>query len=854
MRGCSPFSEDEVRTKGLMECNSWSGGLRTSNGVNKWTERSTCPATKPMKFLKPSAHFSTVIAVMSLVTLSQGDAGDEGTRVRPLRREKRGWVWNQFFVLEEYAENKPLYVGKLHSDLDKGDGSVKYILSGEGAGTTFTLDDNTGDIHAVQRLDREMKEQYVLRAQATHRLTGHALEPESRFIVKIQDINDNEPKFLDGPYQATVPEMAPVGTSVTRVTATDADDPSYGNSARVVYSVVKGQPYFSVDRHTGEVRVALPDMDREVKGQYEVIIQAKDMAGQLGGLAGMTMVNVTLSDINDNPPHFTQKLYQMSIPESAPIGSVVGHVEAQDQDLGLNAEMRYSLIDGDGRDVFEISADSTNTYGIITVKQHLDFEKKHSYTLKAEAANTHVDKRFSANGPFRDITVVQVSVEDVDEPPQFSSTLYYAEVREDAEVGTVVIAVSAQDPDVTNNSIRYMINRVSDPDQYFSVDVSSGSLTTVLPLDREEMSWHNLTVVAMETNNPLNTASVSVAIRVLDVNDNPPSIAHYYEAFLCDKARAGQLVQSLRAVDADEPIGGQRFRYTLAPKALNNPNFTLTDNHDNSARVLTRRSSWVSQSVYHLPIIVSDGGEPLQSSTHTLTIRVCECDTDGDVSSCRNADSHTLPANLSSTALTTMLTCGSVVLVMLVLMLFLSSSVKKPFPSDEEENVRENIVHYDVEGGGEEDTAAFDITKLWKTHTEPLSYAELVLNDVKPRHGDVKDVRANNLKLRQEKQPEIHSLSCYVSQTDANRYSTKANGRNVYGYMLAKLCEVDLDDEVPPYDSLQMYAYEGEGSVAESLSSLQSSDDDELDYDYLDDWGPRFHTLAELYGTSQSKV
>lgn len=56
----------------------------------------------------------------------------------------------------------------------------------------------------------------------------------------------------------------------------------------------------------GEVRVALPDMDREVKGQYELIIQAKDMAGQLGGLAGMTTVNVTLNDVNDNPPYFTQ--------------------------------------------------------------------------------------------------------------------------------------------------------------------------------------------------------------------------------------------------------------------------------------------------------------------------------------------------------------------------------------------------------------------------------------------------------------------------------------------------------------------------------------------------------------------
>ncbi|KAG7325370.1 hypothetical protein KOW79_011686 [Hemibagrus wyckioides] len=836
----------------MAPCNRWRQWTKDNYRVNERSERSICPAMA-LWYLKQSApFFSAMITVMSLVTVTHGDAGDMGMSVRPLRREKRGWVWNQFFVLEEYAEDKPLYVGKLHSDLDKGDGSVKYILSGEGAGTTFTLDDSTGDIHAVQRLDREMKEQYTLRAQATHRHTGRALEPESRFIVKIQDINDNEPKFLDGPYQATVPEMSAVGTPVIRVTATDADDPSYGNSARVVYSVVKGQPYFSVDRHTGEVRVSLPDMDREVKGQYEVVIQAKDMAGQLGGLAGTTTVNITLSDVNDNPPHFPQKLYQISIPESAPIGSVVGHIEAQDHDLGINAEMRYRVVDGDGLDMFDISTDSTSTYGVITVKQRLDFETKRIYTLKVEAANTHTDKRFSANGPYSDITTVQVSVEDVDEPPQFSSTLYYAEVREDAKIGTALITISARDPDAANNSVRYMIDRLSDPDQYFSVGVSSGSVTTVLPLDREEISWHNLTVVAMETKNPLKTASVFLTIRVLDVNDNPPSISHYHEVFLCASARAGQLVQSIRAKDADEPIGGQRFRYTLSPEAKKNPNFTLIDNHDNSARVLTRRSSWVSPSVYHLPITVSDGGEPMQSSTHALTIRVCECDADGDVSSCRHAEPHTLPANLSTAALTTMLTCGFIVLVMLVLMLFLSSnSSKKPFPRDEEENVRENIVHYDDEGGGEEDTVAFDITKLWKTHTEPLSYAELVLNGNKPRHVD--DVKPSNVKLRQEKQPEIQSLSCYVSQTDT-KYSTHANSSNVYGYMLAKLCDVDLDEEAPPYDSVQTYAYEGEGSVAESLSSLQSDDDNEHDYDYLDKWGPRFHTLAQLYGTSESNV
>lgn len=86
--------------------------------------------------------------------------------------------------------------------------------------------------------------------------------------------------------------------------------------------------------------------------------------------------------------------------------------------------------------------------------QPLNFEIKPSYTLKVEGANTHLDPAFRHRGPFKDVTIVHVSIEDVDEPPLFDSPAYYVELPEDAEIGTMVKTVSARDPDAANNTVR----------------------------------------------------------------------------------------------------------------------------------------------------------------------------------------------------------------------------------------------------------------------------------------------------------------------------------------------------------------------------------------------------------------
>ncbi|XP_049895828.1 cadherin-7-like [Epinephelus moara] len=139
----------------------------------------------------------------------------------------------------------------------------------------------------------------------------------------------------------------------------------------------------------------------------------------------------------------------------------------------------------------------------------------------------------------------------------------------------------------------------------------------------------------------------------------------------------------------------------------------------------------------------------------------------------------------------------------------------EPLMADVERDIRENIVCYDDEGGGEEDTEAFDMFTLRHLNTKPT--------------------------------PQDHNIH-QAHPMDRNRL--------FQGFIRDRLQEADLDVTAPPYDSLQTYAFEGSGSTADSLSSLNTlsslnslnSFESEQNYDFLREWGPRFRKLADLYG------
>ncbi|KAK1795690.1 hypothetical protein P4O66_001180 [Electrophorus voltai] len=881
---------------------------------------------------------------------------------RARERVKRGWVWNQFFVVEEYTGTEPLYVGKsvqvvhrrqpellvfawksprpqhieyhcccgiyqlvglsvgqvviicsaaftfpgafqIHSDSDEGDGSIKYTISGEGAGTIFIIDEVTGDIHATERLDREEKAFYTLRAQARDRQTDAPLEPESEFVIKVQDINDSEPKFLEGPYIGSVAELSPIAwradpdsservaenkfthappkrffnsndlslnetglgrTSVMKVIASDADDLTYGSSARIVYSVLDGEKFFTVDRQTGVIRTAVADLDRETQDRYELVVKATDMAGQMGGLSGSTTVTIVITDVNDNPPRFPQKMYQFSISEGAAIGTSVGRVMATDDDMGENTDMSYLIKDEEGGELFRVSTDGDTQEAVISIRKPLDFEKKRIHNVVVEAVNKHVDPRFVDLGSFRDQTIVRISISDTDEPPIFFPPAgVLLEVQEDAKQGAIVGTVTAKDPDMDNVPVRYSIDQSTDQEQIFNIDTVSGAITLGKILDRETAGWHNITVTAVEADNQSMASQAAVSIRILDVNDNPPELATPYEASICEDAKPGQnlqmyiivrlppgprhgspnwaiiwiiaifvvlasctlLIHTISVVDRDEPQSGHRFYFTLAPEASNNRHFTLWDIKDNTAGIRTQRSGFnrQEQNVYLLPILVVDSGPPALSTTGTLTIHVCGCDPDGAIQSC-SATAFAMATALSPGALIALLVCVLILVVLVLLILTLKRHRKGQRICEDEEDMRDNVIKYNDEGGGEQDTEAYDMSALRSLYDFP----------------EVK---------RSDTASDLRSLPQWVQTRVGGCGDGGVADFSLFnGYIRKKVEQADGDPSVPPYDSFQTYAFEGNSSPALSLSSIRTlSTTSEQDFSYLSDWGPRFRQLAGYY-------
>ncbi|KAL3050625.1 hypothetical protein OYC64_012613 [Pagothenia borchgrevinki] len=724
-----------------------------------------------------------------------------------LFRQKRDWIWNSLYVEEEKPAPVPYKIGQLKSSQRVDVKSFK--IEGEGANTIFHVD-NKGDLFVSRSLDREEKNAYHLTA-TMYDGNNQLIEDSGEFVVQVTDINDNTPVFPKT-YNGSIMERSTIGTKVIEVRATDADDPTTANG-ELKYSLIQDRAIspFEIHSTTGVISCKTNTLDRETQSRFVLVVKAQDMRGMASGSTSTTSVTISITDANDNYASFTRRIYELQVPEDHKLNEKIGTLELEDRDEVQNKEPIFTILNENSK-MFNIEL-SPNKDGNLMLKQALDYETKSIYTFTVQVRE---NLRFPADNKNSAVTTAQVNIKvlDVDEAPLFSQPIYTFNVMEERMVNNIG-SVKARDPDRANKTIRYSI---LDKDCPIGIHPFTGQLSTQRTLDRELEATHMFQVKAQEEPSGLESF-VKVNIIVQDVNDNKPEL-NVDEIFVCENDRTNTVIGTLRATDKDDQPA--TFTFSLAS---DNSNFSIRDYGNSTADIMVKEGPFNLDDPkdYSLDVRISDGGSPLQISITKLAIKSCRCDARRIPTQCKAGARR---MGVSVHALIAILLCILTILVIVILFVMRKRYQKDSLASMKNSGeIHEQLVTYDEEGGGEMDTNGYDVSILSSAcHDGSLL-----------RHPDHQHP---SLYAMVQKAPPHHHLAP----------PTACKG-DMAVMIEVKKDEADHDRDGFPYDTLHVYGYEGPESLAESLSSLgTSSTGSNLDYDFLNDWGPRFRTLAELYG------
>ncbi|XP_037826241.1 protocadherin-like wing polarity protein stan isoform X1 [Lucilia sericata] len=491
-------------------------------------------------------------------------------------------------------------------DSDEGaNAEIQYSILERDDNFPLAVDSRTGWIQTIKQLDREEQSRFAFQVIAK----DGGIPPKSAsstVVITVQDVNDNDPVFNPKYYEANVGEDQPPGTPVCTVTATDPDEDS-----RLHYEITSGNTRgrFAITSQNGRGLITIAQsLDYKQEKRFLLTITATDS----GGRADTATVNINITDANNFAPIFENAPYSASVFEDAPIGTTVLVVSATDSDVGINAQITYSLneesINGlSSPDPFSINPQT----GAIITNALLDRETTSGYLLTVTAKD-------GGNPSLSDTTDVEISVTDVnDNPPQFKNPLYQASILEDALVGTSVLQVSASDPDIgLNGRIKYLLSDRDVEDGSFVIDPTSGTIRTNKGLDRESVAIYHLTALAVDKGSPSMSSSVEVQIRLEDVNDSPPTFpSDKITLYVPENSPVGSVVGEIHAHDPDEGVNAV-VHYSIIGGDDSNSFSLVTRPGSERAQLLTMTELDYESNRKRFELVIRAASPPLRNDAH----------------------------------------------------------------------------------------------------------------------------------------------------------------------------------------------------------------------------------------------
>uniref|UniRef100_A0A8C5N170 Protocadherin beta-1 n=1 Tax=Leptobrachium leishanense TaxID=445787 RepID=A0A8C5N170_9ANUR len=333
------------------------------------------------------------------------------------------------------------------------------------------------------------------------------------------------------------------------------------------------------------------------------------------------MIKVDIRDINDNAPNFPSEQIDIDISENASPGTRFPLTTAHDPDSGENGLKTY-VITRDDYGLFSLDVKSRGDgtkFPELVIQKPLDREEQTHHKLILTALD--------GGDPPRSATM-QINVKVIDSndnSPVFEAPSYMVEIPENSPLGRVVIDLNATDADEgSNGEVIYSFSGYA-PDrirELFSIDPRTGLIQVSGNLDYEENGLIEIDVQARDQGpNPI-PAHCKVTVKVIDKNDNSPSIGFVSvrQGGISELAPPGTIIALVRVTDKDSGKNGQ-----LQCRVLGNVPFKLEENYDNSYTVVTDRPlDREKESEYNVTILARDNGNPPLNSTKSFTVKILD--------------------------------------------------------------------------------------------------------------------------------------------------------------------------------------------------------------------------------------
>uniref|UniRef100_A0A8C6K7P1 Protocadherin 1 gamma c 5 n=1 Tax=Nothobranchius furzeri TaxID=105023 RepID=A0A8C6K7P1_NOTFU len=403
------------------------------------------------------------------------------------------------------------------TDADEGvNGEIEYVFAvhtPQSLLSILKLDPTTGEVALIGRLDYESSAKYEISITAKDKgfpeMEGHC-----RVQILVVDVNDNVPEIIVTSRPNPVRENAPKGTVVALIGARDLDSAENG---KVTLQLPKNVPFTLKPSFSNNYELLTNGpLDREKVSQYNIEITAFDSGSPR--MSSKKIISVSVSDVNDNAPVFSQPSYNVYLKENGVPGSILYSVSASDLDSGENAKISYSILDSKVQDVSVSSYVYMNSdNGSIYSMHSFDYEKLKVFQIVVQAKDQG-SPCLSSNA-----TVHVFILDQNDNAPTVIypssaalGSLSHQRMPRSAKAGHLVTKVTAVDADSGHNAwISYRLAEATDT-SLFTVNQYTGEVRTKRAVSEQDESSQRLLIEIKDDGEPLQSATTTVSILLED--------------------------------------------------------------------------------------------------------------------------------------------------------------------------------------------------------------------------------------------------------------------------------------------------------------------------------------------------